>query len=107
MRFGFERIFGELAYRLDEHVFILILAQRRGWIGEVGDQGHDAVELGFHLPQALVECGNPVAYQAHGFDPGLALGGVLHTPDLFGGGVALPLQGFNFLDQEAALLIQL
>ena len=97
VRFGLEVELRDLADRAQDDILVLVLADRacagRGVLGMVASDRRSSLVV--DLAQLARPGGDAVADQAHGVDLGLALGGVLHLPDLLRDGVALGFERFH------------
>ena len=104
--FRLEIVFGQLPDRLDDDIFVLILAEGNARVGEVGDGRRHSLQLLFDLTHFLIECRDLIADGAHRLDLDLARRGVLHLPDFLRDGVALGLERLDIGQNGAALFIQ-
>ena len=87
----------------------LVLAHRRGLVGQVGQMRHEVGKLGLELGAAIGQTVDLLVDLAHGFLGRLGLVALAHAherTDLLGLGVARGLQLLDLGDHGATLIVQ-
>ena len=109
MRLGLEIELARGAPAAHLGVVVLVITDRRVGAGDVGNGIGEAVELFLDGHEGAIEIVDLVAHIAHA-DLGvfglLGIAFLEHGADLLGDGIALGLEGFDLLDNLAALRVQ-